>query len=149
MTFWMLHPLNFHHGGMLALPPQVLNHHPMHRSHHWRNSLQSHHLHFCCQWRTWTCPSTTSPFHSVSTNIQPESLEILEFPNPCKSILHPSKDMSLAMRTCALACCKPVIMAEAPNMSPDEAQEKLQSWFCLGLNHLKELTQNWGQHCSQ
>jgi hypothetical protein len=34
-------------------------------------------------------------------------------------------------------------------MSPDEAREKLQSWFCPGLYSLQELAENWGKHHSQ
>ena len=58
------------------------------------------------------------PFHRYQ---YPGSLEMLAFPNPHKSILHLSEDVTLATKACALACCKPVVMAEAPNMSPDEA----------------------------
>ena len=86
------------------------------------------------------------PFHQYQ---YPGSLKMSVFSNHCKSILHLSEDMMFATRTCTLTCCKPVVAAEAPNMSPDEAWEKLQSWFCLGLNCLKELAQNWGQHRSQ
>lgn len=49
------------------------------------------------------------------------SLEMLVFPNPGKSILQLCEDVTFATRTCALACCKPVITAEAPDMSSHEA----------------------------
>ena len=68
------------------------------------------------------------PFHQYH---YPGSLEMLVFPNPHKSILHLSEDMTLATRTCALVCCKPVITAEAPNIKPKKSFRAGSVWVSI------------------